>query len=193
MGVALGAIWATGFASVTGSGANEASSEDLSFASPPASSASSSGSSAAASAEDAFEVEWKGRDGKIAADQKFFHIDLDGETAADEFFVEVAQSNDTSDTGWTVLQLKVELVATTAANCSAVDLSGTGTTRVLNMDTQGAFVSFSSLAGGTNYCVGIESIGLANNTNGTFLKREDKASGTPSVYPAFQAIVGQSG
>src|SRR5256885_8557876 len=101
VGIIMGAVWATGFASI--GGANGGQSASPAFTSGAAS-AQSSALSGVVTAGSPLTVSWTGRWGSTAA-TNFFKVDLDSLPAGQTFHVAQLLTNNQSAGGWGALQL----------------------------------------------------------------------------------------
>lgn len=184
LGIVMGAVWATGFASIGGAQGSTAGS-------PAVTSGGASdhvnAMAGVVTAGSPLTVDWTGRWGSTAATE-FFKVDLDSKPAAQTFNASMLLTNDISTFGWESLQLKVELKDVGAGgSCTpASDFDGTQNPKVMVFDTRDAGVYWNALAGGTTYCIGLAASN-GQDTSGTFLR---SASDTPPTgYPAFTATV----
>jgi hypothetical protein len=181
----MGAVWATGFASVGGANGSNGASPPLSSSDPGAHVSDLSGTVVQGTD---LEVDWDGRWGSTAA-TRFFTVDLSSKSAANDYNVAMLLTNDISNTGWTTLQLKVENADVGAGACDATVFDGTNLPKVMVLDTRDAGVYWNNLAGGTKYCIGVAAAPTpASDVNGTFLRRDSDTTG-PSAYPVFIATV----
>jgi hypothetical protein len=185
-GLATGAVWATGFASVGGTTGNNDPSPIVAPSAPAAHTAALAGAITAGSD---LTVDWAGRWGSVSADTNFFTVDLSGEANTQTYNVAFLLTNttDISSAGWSSLQLKVEEVDAGAGPCDASDYDGTQNAKVMTFDSKDAGVYWNGLAGGKVYCLGINA-GGGQDPAGTFLRR-DSDTADPSVYPRFLATV----
>jgi hypothetical protein len=183
VGILMGAIWATGFASIGGATGTTNSSPAVTAG---ASSAHSSALAGKVSAVSPLTVDWTGRWGSIASDEKFFKVDLTGLTGT--FNVAMLLSNDISTGGWETLQLNVENVqlASGTADCSTAAFDGTQQNKVMVFDSLDAGVYWNGLAGDKVYCLGVHTSN-GQDTSGTFLR--SATDSPPTVYPSFIATV----
>jgi hypothetical protein len=185
-GLATGAVWATGFASVGGATGTNDPSPIVAPSTPAAHSAALSGVITAGSP---LTVDWDGRWGSIPAGTNFFTVDLTGEPNTQTYNLAFLLTNttDISGHGWSSLQLKVEEVDAGAGPCDASAFDGTQNPQVMAFDSQDAGVYWNAVAGGDIYCIGVNASD-GQDTTGTFLRR---ASDTvaPTVYPRFLATV----
>jgi hypothetical protein len=183
IGLATGAVWATGFASIGGATGTNGSSPILAPSAPAAHAPDLQG---AVTADDPLTVDWAGRWGSNA-DTNFFTVDLSGKPGTQTFNVAFLLTNDISAAGWTTLQLKLEAVAIASGPCDPADYDGTNLPRVMAFDAQDAGVYWNGLAGGNVYCIGVDASD-GQDTAGTFLRRDSDTVG-PSTYPTFVATV----
>jgi hypothetical protein len=184
-GLASGAVWAFGFATVSGATGANAASPIITPSTPDVHTPDLAGLVAAGSP---LTVNWAGRWGAVA-DTNFFTVDLSAQSSTRTYDVAVLVTNATafSDQGWTSLQLKLEEVDAGAGPCVASAFDGNQHPRVMALDSEDAGVYWNSLPGGDVYCFGLHA-GDGQDTAGTFLRR---ASDTvdPAVYPQFLATV----
>jgi hypothetical protein len=185
VGLATGAVWATGFASVSGQVGNDDPSPIVAPSAPAAHAPELSGLVTADSPT--FDVDWNGRWGSVA-NTNFFTVDLHGK-ATGTFNVAFLLTNgsDLSGAGWSSLQLKLELVDAGAGPCDASAFDGTNNAHVMAFDSNDAGVYWNGLAGGKVYCVGVAASN-GEDTAGTFIRR-DSDTVAPTVYPNFTATV----
>ena len=185
-GLACGAVWATGFASVGGANGTNGTSPIVAPSAPSAHSAALAGVVTAGSP---LTVDWNGRWGSIAADTNFFTVDLSGEPSGNSYNVAFLLTNttDISGHGWSSLQLKVEEVDAGAGPCDASAFDGTQNPKVMAFDSQDAGVYWNGLPGAKVYCLGVNAAD-GQDTAGTFLRRDSDTT-APTVYPRFLATV----
>jgi hypothetical protein len=183
VGVSMGAVWATGFASVGGATGNNNSSPSITASNPGQHSAELSGLVTAGSN---LTVDWAGRWGSVAA-TKFFDVNLIGK-ATGTFNVAMLLTNDISGHGWTSLQLNLELYDAGTGTCAAANFDGTGVKHLVALDSQDAGAYWNGLAGGKRYCIGIAPASPADTITGTFIRR-DSDTVDPDLYPTFVATV----
>lgn len=186
VGLATGAVWATGFASVGGGTGTTGASPIVAPSTPATHNPSLSG---VVTADSPLTVDWNGRWGSIAADTNFFTVDLTGEPNTQTYNLAFLLTNttDISSHGWSSLQLKVEQVDAGSGPCDASAFDGTQDPKVMAFDSQDAGVYWNGVAGGDVYCIGVNASD-GQDPAGTFLR---SASDTvaPSVYPRFLATV----
>ena len=134
-GLACGAVWATGFASVGGANGTNHTSPIVAPSDPADHNPALSGVVTGGSP---LTVDWNGRWGSVSADTNFFTVDLSGEPAGQTYNVAFLLTNttDISGTGWSSLQLKVEEVdAGTSGPCDATAFDGTQNPKVMAFDS----------------------------------------------------------
>jgi hypothetical protein len=185
-GLATGAVWATGFASVGGATGGDVASPIVDPSDPAPHTAALA--SAITPGSD-LTVDWAGRWGAVSADTNFFTVDLTGEAGTRTYNVAFLLTNttDISSAGWSSLQLKVEEVDAGAGPCNASAYDGAQNPKVMTFDSKDAGVYWNGLAGGKVYCLGINA-GGGQDPAGTFLRR-DSDTVAPTVYPRFLATV----
>jgi hypothetical protein len=188
VGVSMGAVWATGFAEIGGSG-NPGTSPAVKSSDP---SAHVSDLATAVTPGSDLTVDWNGRWGSTAKTQ-FFTVDLSSKSAANDYNVAMLLTNDISNQGWTTLQLQVENKDVAAGACDGTTtFDGTNDPKLMVLDTRDAGVYWNNLPGGTKYCIGIAaSQNPAADPNGTFIRR-DSDSADPTTYPSFITTVDRS-
>jgi|SRR3954451_19478310 len=188
VGIIMGAVWATGFASIGGAQGNVNGSPAVTAGASTAHSSALAGTASAVSAT--FPVDWTGRWGSIPSDTTFFKVDLTGKTSQ-TFNIAMLLSNDISTGGWETLQLNVENVqlASGTADCSSATFDGSQQNKVMVFDSLDAGVYWNALAGDKVYCIGVNASN-GQDTAGTFLR---SASDTPpTVYPTFITTVNRA-
>ena len=185
-GLACGAVWATGFASVGGATGTNVAAPIVAPTGPAAHAPALNGVVTAGSP---LTVDWNGRWGSISADKNFFTVDLSGEPSGQTYNVAFLLTNttDISGHGWSSLQLKVEQVDAGAGPCNASAFDGTQNPKVMAFDSQDAGVYWNGLPGATVYGLGVNAAD-GQTPRGTFLRR-DSDSTAPTVYPRFLATV----
>jgi hypothetical protein len=184
VGIVMGAVWATGFASIGGA-------TGTTSGSPAVTSGNASDHTDALagvmSAGSPLTVNWTGRWGSSTATE-FFKATLDSKPAAQTFNVAMLLTNNISTFGWESLQLKVELkdVGAGGSCTAATDFDGTQNPKVMVFDTRDAGAYWNALPGGTTYCIGIATTN-GQDTSGTFLR--SASDSPPTGYPTFTATV----
>jgi hypothetical protein len=183
VGIATGAVWATGFASIGGTTGTDAASPILAPSAPGAHTPDLQG---AVAADSQLTVDWAGRWGSTAS-TNFFTVDLSGKPGTQTFNVAFLLTNDISGDGWSSLQLQLEAVDIASGACDPAAFDGTNRPRVMAFDAQDAGAYWNGLAGGKKYCIGVAASN-GNDPAGTFLRRASDSSG-PAEYPTFVATV----
>jgi len=183
VGIATGAVWATGFASVGGATGANGSSPIVAPSAPGAHAPDLQGTVTAGSP---LTVDWAGRWGSTAS-TNFFTVDLTGQANTRTFNLAMLLTNDISGDGWSSLQLQVEAVDIASGACDPAAFDGTNRPRVMAFDAQDAGVYWNGLAGGSKYCIGLAASD-GNDTAGTFLRRASDSSG-PAEYPTCSTTV----
>ena len=185
-GLATGAVWATGFASVSAGNGTTGESPAIAKTAPtPATTALSD----KATAVDPISFDWDGRWGKITAPKVLFKVDLSGTefSGTKRYNVALLLANTSVLTGWASLQLEFEQVQKDAdEECDAADLDGTQNAKLLNVDDQDAGVYWNNLVGDKVYCLGIFTSD-GDDFDGTFLRAAQDAA--PTGFPSFIATV----
>jgi hypothetical protein len=185
-GLATGAVWASGFATVSGANGTTAESPAMAKTAP-----TPDASALAATADDvtALSFDWNGRWGSLAANTVMFKVDLSGSqfNGTRRYNVAVLLANTSTLTGWASLKLKFAR-ADLAANgsCTAADLTGSPHPKVLDVDNQDAGVYWNTLPGDAVYCIGVEQ-STGDDINGTFLRAAQDTA--PTGFPDFIATV----
>lgn len=185
VGLATGAVWASGFASVSGANGTAGGSPALTKTAPSTATSALTGTTVAVTP---LAFAWLGRWGSIAADTVMFKVDLSGASYAGKSYnVALLLTNTSVLTGWASMQLKVERVDELAGgSCTAADLDGTNHQQVLNFDDADAGVYWNGLAGDAVYCVGLAS-SPGDEVGGTFLRAAQDTP--PSAFPTFVTTV----
>lgn len=192
VGVSMGAVWATGFASISGNAGTDSGSSIVKTTGP---SQPTSTLASTVTANSGWTVAWAGLQGSTT-EQWFFKVDLTGHPSG-TYNLAALMNNGAAVTGsnWSTLQLQLENVDMGTGPASGVDCStpntfhGADTSNVVAFDTQDAGAYWNGVAGGHVYCIGIAaSDGM--QTNGTFLRRAD--TGTIPVNPSFVATVNRA-
>jgi hypothetical protein len=184
-GLAAGAVWATGFATVGGAQGTNVASPIVAPSTPADHPANLLGVITAGST---LNFNWQGRWASIPH-TSLFTVDLSGESASNTYNVAFLLTNGAalSSHGWSSLQLKVEQTTPAGASCAASDFDTDPNPKVMAFDSEDAGVYWNGLAGGAVYCLGVNA-GDGHDTTGTFLRSNDDST-PPTVYPSFVATV----
>jgi hypothetical protein len=185
VGIIMGAVWATGFASIGGAQGTVNGSPAVTSGAAADHNSDLAGTASAVSAT--FPVDWTGRWGSIPTDTTFFKVDLTGKTGQ-TFNVAMLLSNDISAGGWGTIQLNVENIqkASGTADCSTAVYTGSTQNKVMVFDSQDAGVYWNGLAGDKVYCIGVQASN-GQDTLGTFLRSGSDTP--PTIYPTFITTV----
>jgi len=184
VGLATGAVWASGFASISAGNGNTDPSPAVTKGTPAVATSSLSGT---VTDETPLSFDWAGRWGSIAADTLMFTVDLSDEEATKTYNIAVLLANTSVLTGWASLQLEIERVDVAAAGtCNATAFNGATNTRVLNFDDEDAGVYYNGLVGDAVYCIGVAT-SPGDDVAGTFLRSAQDTP--PSAFPTFIATV----
>ena len=183
-GLATGAVWATGFATVSATNGTPAQSPAILKTAPTPAASDLSGKAAPVTP---ITFEWDGLWGKVTAPKVMFQVDLSDFASTERYNIALLLDKTSTLTGWATLQLELEQVQIAAnTTCDATDFDGDQNELLLNTDDQDAGVYWNNLPGDQVYCLGIAA-GDGTDINGTFLR---SASDTPPVgMPTFIATV----
>ena len=189
VGLATGAVWASGFAQTTPVEGDVALSPALTK-SAPADGVSALAATITKGAD--LEIDWDGRWGSIAApDTTLFKVDLSAEDPARTYNIAMLLANTSVITGWSSLQLKVELFVSAGADCSAAVYDDATNAELLHFDDQDEGVYWNGadgvVVGDKVYCIGVNQ-STGDTFDGTFLRGADDVD-PPAGYPTFIATV----
>lgn len=192
LGLALGNIYATGFA--TSGGATGATGEASPNYLDPGNKQDTSGLNGLITSSGDLSWSWQGQWGSVAS-QAMYTVDLDTEPAEDDFFVGVYLTN--VPTGFSDLQLQMRIAEVgEGGTCSGTvmdEVANENDFRVFVFDAADAQVTFSGmngvetgLPGKTTYCVGISNYeGSGKDESGTFIRKASKGGKFNGIYPTF--------
>jgi hypothetical protein len=185
IGLALGAVWATGFIGFTGANGTTAEAPAMDKGTPT--DATSALASVATKVND-LTFDWSGRWGSIPANKILVKVDLSGSQFAGKTYNVALLLRNTSDlTEYATLQLNFENVAKAASgSCSATDYDGTQDNKVMNIDNEDAGVYWNGLAGDAVYCLGIAQ-STGDDITKTFIRSSQDAF--PTKWPVFVTTV----
>jgi hypothetical protein len=185
IGLALGAVWATGFIGFTG--ANGATAESPAMAKGTPADNTSALSGVATKVND-LTFDWAGRWGSVPADKILVKVDLSGaQFNGKTYNVAVLLTNTSDLTEYASLQLNFENAYKAAGGaCAAADYDGTQHSKVMNIDDEDAGVYWNALPGDAVYCVGIAQA-PGDDIAGTFIRSAQDAF--PTHWPAFVTTV----
>ena len=185
VGLATGAVWASGFASGTGANGTTAISPALAKTAPTTATSALSGTTTAVTP---LAFDWQGRWGSIAADTTMFKVDLSGAAFAGKTYnIALLLANTSAMTGWASMQLQLERVDVAASgSCTASAFDGTQHAKVLNFDDEDAGVYWNGVAGDAVYCLGLAA-STGDDSAGTFLRAAQDTA--PTAFPTFITTV----
>jgi hypothetical protein len=185
IGLALGAVWATGFIGFTAANGATGESPAMGKGTPADNTTALSG---VATKVNDLTFDWDGRWGSIPANKILVKVDLSGSQFAGKTYNVALLLRNTSDlTEYATLQLNFENVAKAAAgSCNAADYDGTQDNKVMNIDDQDAGVYWNGLAGDAVYCLGIAAA-PGDDIAGTFIRSAQDAF--PTKWPSFVTTV----
>jgi hypothetical protein len=181
VGLATGAVWATGFASVGGSVTAATPAAAVTKANPTAATATLSG---AVTPGTTLNFAWTGRWGSVV-NTNLFTVDLSGEPAGNNYNIALLLANTPALTGWASLQLNLENVSIASGACDPAGFTGLVNPKVMNFDDVDAGVYW-QVPGHAIYCLGVDASN-GNDVAGTFLRSATDSA--PSVTPTFITTV----
>ena len=184
-GLATGAVWATGFASVSAGNGTAGESPAMAKTAPAASTSALTGT---VTTVDPIVFDWDGRWGKITTKKVMFKVDLSGASFNGKTYnLAMLLTNTSVLTGWASLQLEFERVDKAAGGtCAASDFDGATNPKILNVDDEDAAVYWNGVVGDAVYCLGI-STSTGDDVAGTFLRAAQDTA--PTSFPVFIATV----
>jgi hypothetical protein len=184
VGLATGAVWASGFASISAGNGNTDPSPAVTKTPPTIATNTLSGT---VTDETPLAFDWNGRWGSIGADTLMFTVDLSDEEATKTYNIALLLANTSVLTGWASMQLEIERVDKAAGGtCVANDFNGATNPKVLNFDDEDAGVYWNALAGDAVYCLGVAQ-STGDDVAGTFLRSAQDTP--PSAFPTFITTV----
>jgi len=185
IGLALGAVWASGFIGFTA--ANGATAESPAMTKGTPVDATTDLASVATKVND-LTFDWSGRWGSIPADKILVKVDLSGSQFAGKTYNVALLLTNTSDlTDYATLQLNFEnAYKTSGGACAAADYDGTQHNKVMNIDNEDAGVYWNGLPGDAVYCLGIAQA-PGDDIAGTFIRSAQDAF--PGAWPSFVTTV----
>jgi hypothetical protein len=199
VGLALGTIYATGFATTGGTDGTTAAA-DANTNDPGANQDSSALAGFLTQPDNNLSWNWSGRWGSISS-AAMYKADLDTESASNNYYLGVYLSNTPSDFSDLQLQLRIADVGAGGA-CDAAAIAAAADTddyRIMRFDTDDAQVTFSGmngttagLDGGSTYCVGIANYsGSGKDSGGTFIRKVNTGGTFSGTYPQFVGSLNQ--
>lgn len=200
LGLLLGAVYATGFATTGGSGS---AAEATPLTGKPGDNEDSAELQSLITSTGSLSWSWVGRWGSVAT-KAMYELDLSGKLASENFYAEVVLSN--TPTKFSDLQLQLRIAepaagktCTEAESITKLEEAGAEDRRVMIFDTADAQVTFSGmggattgLPGGAEYCIGIVnypaeggSLAAGKDESGTFIRKSEAGATFSGVLPAF--------
>jgi hypothetical protein len=185
VGLATGAVWASGFGSATAANGTTVVSPALAKT-PPVAATNALGGTVTKINDLTFD--WQGRWAKIAADTTMFEVDLSALPGGNTYNLALLVANTTVLTGWASTQLEVERVDVAAGgDCSAATYAHSGPhADLLHFNDQDGGVYWTGVAGHAVYCIGVSNTS-GDVSDGTFLRGAQDAP--PTGFPVFIATV----
>jgi hypothetical protein len=184
IGLATGAVWATGFASISGANGATAVSPAVTKSDAVTATSALNGTVTPVSA---LVYDWAGRWGKIPANKVMFKVDLSALPAGNDYNIAVLLTNTSVLTGWASMQLELERVDVASGGaCVAGAFDGTSNAQLLNFDDEDAGVYWNTLPGDAVYCLGIAT-SPGDDPLGTFLRSAQDTA--PTAFPTFVTTV----
>jgi hypothetical protein len=184
VGLATGAVWASGFSTVTPTNGTTDGSPALAKVAPASPASELTGK---VTTVDALNFDWAGRWGSISDPVTLFEVDLSGLDPLRTYNVAFLLAETPAPAGWASLQLLVERVdKASGGSCVAADFNGSNNAEVLDADDQDAGIYWNGLAGDAVYCIGIAD-STGDDPAGTFLRSGQDTP--PTVLPRFITTV----
>lgn len=205
VGLVLTATWAAGVANTSGTAGTVGVSDPI-VASAPSSSTDRFANAVAVGQDTSFPVNFSGRWGVIPNDTtgggdpvhyEMFLVDLTSFTTGN-YFVEIGLKPTPPPAGFTALQVEwvIDSVGV-AENCTNADLATASATaanrKTLYADNLDNSVVFNNLAFNTRHCVGVIATNttIADDVDGTFVRRNATGGSFSGTMPSFIAIVNE--
>jgi hypothetical protein len=185
VGLATGAVWASGFGSATAANDSLAVSPALVKTTPDPATNDLAGTVTKIS-DLAFD--WEGRWGSISADSTMFEVDLSALPAINDYNLALLVANTTVLAGWASTQLQVERIDVLAGgDCTGLDYTKAGAhADILHFNDEDGGVYWGPLPGDAVYCIGVAS-SPGDDATGTFLRAAQDTP--PTLFPKFIATV----
>ncbi len=182
VGLATGAVWATGFTSMTTTATPATVAAPLTKAVPDDSTSTLDG---VVTTDTVLNFAWTGRWGSVVS-TNLFTVDLGDEPLANRYNLALLLANTPALTGWASLQLEIENVALADDGvCDETDFDGNTLPRLMNFDNVDAGVYW-NVPGDAVYCLGVNASD-GNDVAATFLRSATDSA--PSVLPEFITTV----
>jgi|tagenome__1003787_1003787.scaffolds.fasta_scaffold20628422_1 hypothetical protein len=191
VGLATGAVWATGFTQTTAvNGVTDPASAMTKGAPAPVPSDLDTVVSKLGVAPDAGKItfDWNGRWGSIPADKALVKVDLSAAKFSGKTYNLAFLLANTSDlTEYASLQLKFDNISSALGDCTDADYTAApAAPKVMNIDNKDAAVYWNGVAGGAVYCIGIAQAS-GDDTAGTFIRAAQDLA--PAHWPKFITTV----
>jgi hypothetical protein len=182
VGLATGAVWATGFTSMLTTTSAASVAAPLTKAAPDVATSTLDG---VVANDTVLNFAWAGRWGSVVS-TNLFTVDLGDEPVGNHYNLALLLANTPALTGWASLQLEFEKVALADGGvCSAGDFDGTKDPKLMNFDNVDAGVYW-NVTGDAVYCLGVFASD-GNDVAATFLRSATDTA--PSVLPEFITTV----
>jgi hypothetical protein len=185
VGLATGAVWASGFGQATAANGTTVVSPALAKTTPVVATNALGGTVTKISD---LTFDWQGRWAQIAADTTMFKVDLSALPVGNTYNLALLVTNTTVLTGWASTQLEVERIDVAASgDCSAASYAHSGPNAdLLHFNDQDSGVYWSGVAGHAVYCIGVSDT-TGDVATGTFLRAAQDTP--PTGFPVFIATV----
>lgn len=185
VGLATGAVWASGFGQATASNGTHVVSPALPKTTP-VDATDALGSTVSKVSDLVFD--WQGRWGTIAADTTMFKVDLSALPSGNTYSLALLVPNTTVLTGWESTQIEVERIDLPASgDCATASYTHSGpNAKLLHFDDQDGGVYWAPAAGNAVYCIGVSDT-TGDVLDGTFLRAAQDTA--PTGFPKFIATV----
>jgi hypothetical protein len=185
VGLATGAVWASGFGQATATNNSHIVSPAIAKTTPVVATDALAGTVSKVSD---IPFDWQGRWGTIGTDTTMFKVDLSALPVGNTYSLALLVPKTTTLTGWESTQIEVERVDLPAAgDCATATYSHSGTNaQVLHFDDQDGGVYWAPAAGHAVYCIGVSDT-TGDVPTGTFLRAAQDAA--PTGFPEFIATV----
>jgi hypothetical protein len=185
VGLATGAVWASGFGSATAANGTPGLTPALAKTAPTIATNDLAGTVSKISD---LTYDWQGRWGKVSADTTIFKVDLSALSASNHYNLALLVANTSLLTGWASTQLQVERIDVAASgDCTGVDYTKAGANAdILHFNDQDSGVYWSTVPGHAVYCIGVAS-SPGDDDTGTFLRAAQDTP--PTAFPRFIATV----
>jgi hypothetical protein len=185
VGLATGAVWASGFGQATAANGATLVSPALAKTTPVVATNDLAGKVTKVSD---LTYDWQGRWATIAADTTMFKVDLSSFPGTNTYNLALLVANTTVLTGWASTQLEVERIdVASGGDCSAASYAHSGPeAQLLHFNDRDSGVYWSGVPGHAVYCIGVSDTS-GDVFDGTFLRGAQDAP--PTGFPVFIATV----